>query len=398
MNEASRGPGWKLPLILLGIVGFLALGGLGISLRLDTLLEEHRRECLSIQQAFPVDVSPRPPILGPEEKGNVWELLLPAFAGIEKLDEYDNIDNFDAHGTTADTPRLIDAARPHLELCRRAACRRDRAWRGEPRPDGMQALRAVRALSSRGLLLWRAGRDAEAADWMIAALTVGYDWAALTGDWSALALTEKWAVADLRDFLSEQSLSPAQLEDLGRRLALLRSVRPSFAIRLRQASSLARLDILDEPIWISEEDSKSDSVPLTSLIGWRDGYSLRLAKVRILNSLRACERELEGVPWETPANADQEAKRIIDTYRGRFVHPLIPYLMEFFHQAHSLQLFDVLAVAIDCARFQALHGRLPKTWAESGITRPLYSWLTLEGEQLTVVGAKLRDWPIGRRK
>jgi len=354
-----------------------------------------------------VDVSPRPAILGPEESGNVWELLVPAFSGLADLDEYQNINNFDAHGTTGDTPRLIDAAHPYLELCRRAACRRDRTWRGPPQPGGVQAARAVRALSSKGLMLWRDGHDAEAAEWMVAALTVGYDGAALSGDWNLLITTEEWVLADLRDLLSEQTLTAAQLELLARRLELLRSVRLPFVHRIRQDWVVNAMTVLEDDIYISEEGSGSPSGRLSSLIGWKDFYSLRFAKSRLLTGLRSCERDLERVPWEDAPAASKEAERVIDTYRGRCVHPVLPYLPDFVAQERELLALDILAVAVDCARYQALHDRLPRTWRNResrGPSSPAWRW----GEGLlTLIGPGSRynlgpdqvprEWRIGRR-
>jgi len=152
--------GWKFPVIFLGVLGLLVFTVWAASRHVDAVLEEHRQECLPNRQVFPGDVSPRPAILGPEEPGNIWELLLPAFAGFRALDENSNVNDFDAGGNAAGTPRLIERAAPFLQLCRRAARRRDRAFAGSPDPGAIEAERAVRASSSQGLQLWRDGRDA----------------------------------------------------------------------------------------------------------------------------------------------------------------------------------------------------------------------------------------------
>lgn len=246
-------------------------------------------------------------------------------------------------------------------------------------------------------MLWRDGHDAEAADWMIAALTVGTDWASMRGDWNLLTETETWVVADFKDLLSEQSLSPAQLDDLARRLALLRSLRPGFAHLLRSSSAITREKILEEDVWISDEDSK-DGAKLSALVGWRDCFSLRVTKLRILNSLRSCERQLEGVPWDNPTDTWKAAQRIIDNYQGRFVHSQMPYLADFVEEEQRLLATDVLAVAVDCARFQAVHGRLPKNWEELGVPRPVHPRLALEGDRIALMGTVRGEWPIGRRK
>jgi hypothetical protein len=212
---------WNLWLGFGVLAGVGALTGWTVSHRLDALLEEHHREVAAILDGSPRRNPARPPILSPTEPGNAWDLLLPAFDALEDLDPDDGkgvregmAANLDAHGIPAETPRLIEAAGPALEQCRRAARRSDLLWRGPRYPKlEVKAGRAARALCSKALLLWRADRDAEAAEWLIVALTVIYDVVRLQNDWSLIVFAESWALADSGSLLSWQSLTASQLDE-----------------------------------------------------------------------------------------------------------------------------------------------------------------------------------------
>lgn len=407
MKEPSRSTGWKLPILILGSLGLLALGAAGIHLWLNARLEEHRRECIAIKKTGPVDVSPRPAILSPEELGNVWELLVPAYAGLRAMDESCNFSHFDPTNTTVDLQSWIARAGPSLELCRRAAHRRDRTWKGPLDPQSRFAGLAVRASSTKGLLLWRDGRDAEAVEWMLVALTMATDDAALHGYWGDQMVEEGWVVQDLRQLLSRQSLTATQLEDLGRRLDLLRSLRVPFALQLRQMSAMAREGILESDVYEAAACDLSGESPsrLSDMVGWRDFWSVRYAKARILNDIRRCGRDLEAISWQDPRAAMSEAKRSLDSYQGRFVKRKLPYLGCCCQEEEAWINLNLLSAAVACARFQVLHGRLPCTWEEAGIPASAIRGIHLEVGGLLRPGSssengKLQsdaEWSIGRR-
>jgi hypothetical protein len=401
----SRDSVWKTPLILLGVAAFFGLAGLSIHLYLDAALEQHRKECTAIRDTFPVDASSRPAVLGPEEAGNVWELLLPAVSRIDALDP--NPDNFDAHGTEGRTPQLMEAAGPDLELCRRAARRRDRSWSG-PRLSEGSARNAICALSSKGLLLWRDGRDAEAAEWIVVALTVGTDLSALTGDISYETYAHNVMEDNIRDLLSEHSLTAAQLTDLGRRLRLLRSLRLPRGLSLRRSFAQFQLRLLDADPYIGD-DGAGRSGALSELLGWKDCYSLRVAKMRILNDLRSCREELGRLSWKTPS-LTAEVVRIVATYQRPYVRSLLSSEYGFRSRSVETGDWDIPAVLVECARFQAEHGRLPRTWQEAGITVTAPSDLILEPDRIVlsesadplttpyVTGRFPDEWVLARRK
>jgi hypothetical protein len=241
---------------------------------------------------------------------------------------------------------------------------------------------------------------------MLVALTVATDDAALQGNWGDQWVSESEVLPNLLDLLSQQSLTAVQLEDLGRRLDLLRSLRVPFAHELQQMGAMQRRAILEREYYDAEEERSPDSAAsgrLGDMVGWRDFWSVRYAKVRILNDIRGCGRELEGVPWQDPEAAMTEAERILDTYQGRFVPRKLPYLGSFCLEEVCQINLNLLSAAIACARYQAIHGRLPRTWEEAGIPA---RGIRLGANGLLVPGSsrgncQLRseaEWPIGRRK
>jgi len=404
VDDRARGSGWKAPVLFLGTAVFLVLAGGGIHFGLDSALERHRRECTAIRNTFPEDTSPRPAILDPEEGGNVWELLIPAVVRIDDLDP--NIDNFDAHGIPGQTPRLIELAGPDLEFCRLAARRRDRSWSGPRLAETVSPRKAILALSSKALLLWRNGRDAEAAEWIVTALTVATDFSALTGDIGYQGDAATLVNQDLRDLLSEHSLTAAQLEDLGRRLNLLHSLQLPFNHHIRRSFAEFQLEVLEQDPWIGD-DGSGKSGELSTLIGWKDCFSVRVAKVRLLCDLRSCRRELERVTWRTPSSIT-EASRIVDTYRNPYVRSLLSSRYGFKSWQSELGDLGIPDVMIQCARFQAERGRLPRTWEEAGITLPVAPWLALEEGRIVLTESGIMnpfiidrfpdEWILARRK
>jgi len=65
-------------------------------------------------------------------------------------------------------------------------------------------------------------------------------------------------------------------------------------------------------------------------------------------------------------------------------------------------------VMIQCARFQAERGRLPRTWEEAGITLPVAPWLALEEGRIVLTESGIMnpfiidrfpdEWILARRK
>lgn len=390
MDERSRKLGWKGPLIVVALLALPVLGGLGVHFYLDAVLNRYQQEFDAFRADFPTDISPRPAILSPEEPGNVWELYLPAFSRIDALD--DNVDNFDAHGIVGQTPRLIGEAGASLEQCRRATRRSLRTWSGAP--PTISPNKAIRALDSKGVLLWRDGRDAEAVEWLLVSLTVAYDWAALTGDWEVMTNAESSAVEDFGDLLSDHSLSAAQLEDLGSRLKLLRSRRMSMRVWIRARYQFRVISVLEADVWVYPNDDSS-GIALSEVVNWKDLYSQRVAKARILNSLRSCRRELDALSWDSGTIPPTQS--IVDSYNGRFVHSWVKDFTDaVVHQA-GLNYLDYVIALVDCARYQAVHGRLPESWKDVGISGPLTTHLVLE-EDRVVAPITFQSWPLARRK
>jgi hypothetical protein len=408
--------GWKWPVfITVTILGLLGLAAVGVHFRLDGLLEDHRRECALILGEFPVDLTPRPAILGPAEPGNVWDCYRPAFAALKAQDpdahwelSAEMATLFQIWEVPATPPPWLQAAEPSLDLCRSGARRRDLAWQG-PKDPGLEAaaFRAVKALCSRSFLAWRAGRDADAAEDLVAALTLTGDVGRLGGSGEFLRLAEPHILDHFSKLLSLQGLSASQLEALEHQVDLVRAARLGFRHRLREAGARGRLEVLDHDPEVQDEIS-GFRFPLSQKIDGRDLYSLRLAKVRILRAIRSCGRDLESVAWTPGAAPSAEMQRILSGYEGRHVTDLMPYYWVAAKQEENVLNLEILSLALRCARYQAVHGRLPASGTESESTLPFASQVKFFGERifldtstlgLMVFDSEVRQaWTIRRRE
>ena len=166
--------------------------------------------------------------------------------------------------------------------------------------------------------------------------------------------------------------------------------------------------ILESEYYDYEDERCPDSAAsgrLSDMVGWRDFWSVRYAKVRIVSDIRRCGRELEGISWVDPRAATVEAERILGSYQGRYVHRKLPYLGSFCQEEECLIHLNLLSAAVACARFQALHGRLPRTWEEAGISASVTRGIHLGENGLMPPGSssgncQIRsdaEWLIGRR-
>jgi hypothetical protein len=408
--------GWKWPLfIIMAILGLLGLAAVGVHYRLDGILDDHRQECQTILATFPVDPTPRPAILGPAEPGNVWDCYRPAFAALKRVDpdaEWELSAEmgalFQIWEALATPPAWLQTAEPSLNLCRSGARRSDLAWQG-PRDKGLEAdaLRAVKALCSRSFLSWHAGKDAEAVEDLVAALTLTSDVGRLGGSGLFLQLAESHILDQFSKVLSLQSLTAPQLEELERQVDLLRSVRLGFGHRLREAGARARLEVLDDDPEVQTVGS-TFRYPLSENIDARDLYSLRFAKARILRAIRACGRDLEALDWSRSACPSLEMQRILDGYEKRHVRDVMPYFAVGAKQEAAVLNLELLSLALHSARHQALQGRLPADAPEAASTLPLVNHVEFSADRiflntstlvLMYLDPELRQaWTIKRRR
>jgi hypothetical protein len=357
--------------------------------RVETVLEAHRLDVASTLEDVPIRGSTRPAILLPAEAGNVWDLLRPALDAVADLyplesggryDEYKDA-NLDWRGVEGETPRLLALAAPALEKCRQALRRSALDWSGPPDRDlPAKAGRIGRALCSRAAMSWEAGRDAEAVEWLIVAMVVAQDVARLgqRGTWDALQVVERWACQEARGRLADHGLGAGDLEEIGRRLDLVRASRPPLALLLRVCSADVRNGILQDSISFEQTDLKGDTdfVRLEKLAGWRDLYSVRICRARLLSGATDAYQELAGAsgasnPW---AGLD----RIRSKYPAQDVGQLLPPSQWYDPELRARLSLDLFRLAIAVARIQAESGRFPRSLEETGVTTTLGRPVSIE--------------------
>ncbi|HEV3028035.1 MAG TPA: hypothetical protein VG457_10715, partial [Planctomycetota bacterium] len=211
---------------LVPIAGLLLIaGGWGIRQlavqRAEASIEQHRAEVTRLMACTPYH--PAPPLVShPWGADNYWDLVHPAIDALwvvqgSLTDSGElNDDRPDERKISEQTLAELQAAEDHVEACRRAVTRPVRDWKGPP--DELLLSKgslAGRALCLKGILAWRHGRDADAVDWILAALTVAQETTRFDEYPSEEMLrgVEEWAVETGRLLLSKQGLSAAQLDD-----------------------------------------------------------------------------------------------------------------------------------------------------------------------------------------
>jgi hypothetical protein len=394
--------------ILLAILCVLALvGGVGGSLyrRVGSSIATHRAEIAALLDDLPLRHATRPALLLPEEPGNVWEVLGPAFESLRDLQEMrttpDSIwngmeSNFNLRGIPADTPRLLEDGRAALDACRLSMRRSALDWKGPLDPAlPYMAARAGRALSSKGLLCWQEGRDAEAMEWLLTALSVAYDAARLGQHrtWEVLHVIEDWVLEDARFLLSEQNLTAAELTDFERRLDQLRAQRPPLTLAFQIEGAEARKDFLEQ---LQEPGFPHDD---TAGPGWKDLYSWRIYTARMLTGLRSGFDDAGRMSWSSATDVAAQWSRLCQVQREEVQERL---LINPGGEVNLLVRLEAFRVALACARFQSAQGRMPLTIEETGYAPDLdLRRVKLEGNSLSVpIYGTYTDqttWKIGRR-
>jgi len=400
LTARKRRPGAVLILgaVLLGI-GAAALGLRTFALeRAEASFRFHQAEVGEADREGPTRTGARGPIEGPEEAGSAWELLRPAFEGVWALADppqegslaLNSEPNFTAHGAAGDTPVLLERAAPYLEACRRSL-RRSIADGPGPVDAHLvvhQAARVCRALCSKGFLAWQDGRDAEAADWLIAALSVAQDVARLGHPYGngMLRITEAWVSEEAKFLFSEHGLTEPQLREFERRLDVLRATRPLPTSTVWGWGADARSDVLEGRASVDVPDKSGDawSVPLEQAVGWRDLWSVRLQKARVLAELRDAALQSESLPWNSSGDLASAWASLCARYRQADVGQLWGRRYHFGIELAAALRRDFLRAAAAVARFEAAHGRMPRDLAETGGPVKPSRTVTIQGDRIVV--------------
>src|SRR5581483_631850 len=237
-------------------------------------------------------------------------------------------------------------------------------------------------------MAWQEGRDAEAADWLVAALSVAQDVARL-GDPSGsglLRITEAWVFEEAKFLFSEHGLSESQLREFERRLGVLRSSRPLPTSAIRRWGTDARREVLEGRATVEAPGWPGDprGLPLEEAVGWRDFWSLRLQKARVLAELRDAALRSESLPWHSSGELASAWESLSSRYRPEDVGQLWGRSSRFGIELSAALRRDFLRAASAVARFQAAHGRMPRDLAETGLTLNLSRPVAIEGDRIVV--------------
>jgi hypothetical protein len=382
--------------------------------RVTATVERHQAEVDRLLHDVPVRNPTRPALLGPPEPGNVWDILRPALdsvADLYPLDTSLNYDetrdpDFDWRGAPDETRKLIEQAGPALEACRRAMRRSSLQWIGLADP-GLPAKvgRIARALCTRAAYAWQAGRDAEAAEWLVVALGVAQDAARLgqDGTWHVLLAVEHWACLEARLGLSSHGFASPDLEAFGRRLDILRRQRPSLAHALRIWGAYCRQDIFDGDAQVELRPSGDrDSwhfVPVEKTARWKDLFSERICRARVLNGVRDGIEDLGGID-DGIAHLWTRAANIQSRYPAESVVQLLPNSRWFEEQEEAIVRITLLRLAVGVAEAQVRLGHFPRSLSEVGLPVNINRSLSLEEGRLDGRGGSDNlelVWTIGRR-
>ena len=356
------------------LVSFVGAGGLCLLSHFRGVagkIEAHRVEIASLLEELAARSSTRPAILEPAEPGNAWDLLRPALDEVGELYPLDKPEYFrdtsdadlDWRGIPADTPQLIERATPALEQCRRAMHRSSLGWTGPIDPWLPSKVgRIGRALCTKAIQAWEQGRDAEAAEWLVVAMGVAQDGARLgqRHSWNTLRIVERWACQEARLMMGGHDLTLEELGLLSRRLHVLRSIRPPFSLPLREAGALVRQNVLDGDVQLPncEEDSYRQ-------VGWKDLYSVRLRRLRILNGLRRGVEEFAALDPTRRPSLESRADAIRSRYPAEDVAPLLPDF--FVEEDQVLCRLERFRLAVEFARAKAESGRYPQQLRVDGV-------------------------------
>jgi hypothetical protein len=399
LTTPKRGP--QTAVILGGALLVIAAAAFGLCAfamhRAEGAIQFHRAEVEAAERKGPTRTGTRGPIEGPEEPGSAWDLLTPAFEGVWALADSPEPGpslraepNFTAHGSAGDTERLLELSAPHLAACRRSLRRRVFDGPGPVDVDSTvdQAVRVCRALCSKGFMAWQDSRDAEAADWLISALSVAQDVARLGDSYSRglLHVTEAWVSEEAKFLFSEQGLTEAQLREFERRLDILRTSRPLPTVDPWDWGVRARREVLEESVWIDipNKAGNQDNVKLADAVGWRDFWSPRFQKARVLAELRDAALQSQSLPWNSSGELAPAWDLLCAKYRPEDVGQIWKR-----HESFRMELvadlrWDFLRAAAAVARFEAAQGRMPKDLAETGTAVPMSRPFTIEGDRIVL--------------
>src|SRR6185503_2709022 len=249
--------------VLIGVAVAVAIvAGVFIDLKRKAaaILEKHERATLAKIEEFRSRSWPRVVMIGEALKGNRWDDLtkaLDAFDGIPKVD-LDELPGFqDSDPDAKGDPERIDAVLAKHQSCvdqLRAACRRNDlrppyAYEDAYSMDLPYVTKAIQACRYLGVVAGRLhelGRDREAADAALLALSVAQDMDCGGPAVNHLVgiVCEQHGTRALRKVIEAHALSAGDLLEIGAMLDRLWGSRPRVLESLEIEDTIARLGLV----------------------------------------------------------------------------------------------------------------------------------------------------------
>lgn len=339
-----------------------------------SILKKHEDSALARIGEFRTRSWPRVVMFGEALPGNRWDELtkaLDAFDAIPQAD-VDVLPGFqDAAPDWKPNPEKIDAVLARHQGCvdqLRAACRRDMlrplyAYEhgySMELPYITKALQACRYLAAASERAHELGRDREAADHALLALSVAQDMGCGGPIVSRLVehVGEAHGIRAMRNILKSHSLSPGELQDIGQTIDRLWASRPRRPESFEIEDALSRLGLvqaLDDPMVGQLWGGRAKR--------WRYFFSSSLLMAEALNEYEQFSREtarLEGLQGTELRNAAAALEKKTAGSRNPIVAQTLPSLAKIFRREMLTGMnWNLMRTSVAVAAYEGEHGAWP---------------------------------------
>jgi len=352
---------------------------------------------------------PRAVMFGEAVAGNRWDDLtqaLDAFDAVPQAD-LDELPGFhDSDPAWKPDPEKIDAVLARHQSCvdlLRAACRKDRLRPAYAYEQGYnmnlpyitKAMTASRYLAVAAERLHERGRDREAADHVLLALSVGQDTSAGGPVINRLVefSCEQHAMRAMRKILEGHSLSAGELQDLGAALDRLWASRPRQLESFEIEDAISRLGLvmaIDDPAAAQLWGGPAKS--------WRYFFSAHLLMAEALNEYEIFFAEVEKVGrlrGPELRDAATALERKTKKSRNPIVAEALPTLARSFRREMMTGMnWSLMRTGVALAAYEMEHGAWP-TKLEDLVPRylPKVADCPLSGKPVGMSAGKL--WAFG---
>lgn len=357
---------------ILGTLGaiVLSLGGIvwDTHRRAAASLERHLREAAAMREAFEASSPARPPFDGEGVEGDAWEVfraVLPTFQSLpadeqHALDYEENLEPPDDEALGV----IFLKYEPDVLRLREGLNRRTVESGALARADFAEVGRGIPAASfiGQGIAHYhRMGLDRKALEWAELGLGLSQDVgrrACLLGLLVHLVAEDRitW---NLRELLGQHRLAARDLEAFARRLDVLDAARPAGDVEWASEEIYMRATMSGEG-WKAE-----GGTPLRRLIGWRQLWSIDVARAQALDLVPFLFEDGRDVLRRPTHERGAEVDRLLERWereRNPLFGELFPGLLKAIkNDVSSLQRRVLLRLAVALAWHEAETGAFPAT-------------------------------------